>query len=119
MVSLFEEAEKILEGHATDRGLGKERSMKKIVEVFNTLTGKNLTEHDGDIFMVCLKLVRMQRSPQIRDNYIDALNYLVMSHEAIELDDDIRKSLDDYREGRFKQGSIDKLLKDLRSGEDE
>jgi hypothetical protein len=88
MVNLFAEARQILEGHISDRDIGKERSMKKIVEVFNTLTGQNLTEHDGDIFMVCLKLVRMQRAFKVRDNYVDALNYIAMAYESLGVEND-------------------------------
>lgn len=33
-------------------------------------------------------------------------------------DEDIEKSLDDYRHGRFKRGTIEELLKDLNDGEE-
>lgn len=82
MESIIEKAKEIVDGHASDRDLGKERSMKRIVDVFNKLTGKDLTEHDGDIFMVCLKLVRMQLDKVGEDHYVDAVGYLQMAFEA-------------------------------------
>ena len=78
----IEKAKRIVDDHAGDRDSGKERSMKLIVDVFNTLTGNTLTEHDGDVFMVCLKLVRMQRDKGNDDNYIDAIGYLQMASEV-------------------------------------
>lgn len=81
-MSVIETAKQIVEGHATDRDYGKERSMKLIVKTFNTLTGKTLTEHDGDVFMICLKLVRMQRNKSDEDNYVDAIGYLQMASEV-------------------------------------
>ena len=84
--TVIEKARRIVDGHAADRDSGKEsgkeRSMKLIVDVFNTLTGNTLTEHDGDVFMICLKLVRMQRSKSNDDNYIDAIGYLQMASEV-------------------------------------
>ncbi len=84
MESVIEKAKVIVDGHANDRDLGRERSMKKIVSVFNKLTGKNLSEHDGDVFMVCLKLVRMQLDKLGEDHYVDAIGYLQMAFEAKE-----------------------------------
>ena len=81
----MEKAISIVEGHATDRDIGKERSMKRIVAVFNRLTGHTLSELDGDTFMVCLKLVRMQINPNEPDNYVDAIGYIGMASETIEV----------------------------------
>ncbi len=72
----------IVEGHSKDRDIGKERAMKQIVSVFNALTGHELSELDGHMFMVCLKLVRMQRNPSELDNYVDAIGYLGMGGEV-------------------------------------
>ena len=81
---IMEKAIAIVDGHAADRDIGKERSMKKIVEVFNKLTGHELTEREGDIFMVCLKLVRMQVKTNDMDSYVDALGYISMASETVE-----------------------------------
>ena len=59
----------------------KERNMKKIVEVFNSLTGKNLSELEGNLFMVCLKLVRLNREKYHEDSFIDCINYLSLAAE--------------------------------------
>ena len=80
--TVIDVAKQIVEWHKRDRDVGGVRSMKLIVDVFNTLTGNKLTEHDGDIFMVCLKLVRMQRDKGNDDHYIDAIGYLQMASEV-------------------------------------
>jgi hypothetical protein len=82
ITSAIDEAKSVVDGHAKDRDVGKERAMKSVVNVFNALTGKNLTEHDGDIFLVCVKLVRMQRDKKGEDHYVDAIGYLQMAFEA-------------------------------------
>ena len=78
---ILKEARQIIDGHATDRDRGKERSMGQIVEIFNNLTRSNLSEHEGYIFMVVLKLVRMERSPSNIDNYIDGVAYIQLAWE--------------------------------------
>jgi len=78
---IIETAKNIVSGHAEDRDKGEERSMKKIVEVFNALTEHTLSEEDGNIFMVVLKLVRAQRSFNI-DNYVDGIGYLSLAGEV-------------------------------------
>lgn len=79
---IMQKAQEIVAGHSDDRDTGRERSMTKIVEVFNTLTGKDLTEHEGNLFMVCLKLVRAVKDPSNADNYIDMAGYASMAGET-------------------------------------
>ena len=82
ITSAIDEAKAVLEAHSKDRDVGNERLMKQIVTVFNTLTKHNLSEYDGDIFLLCLKLVRMQRDKKGEDHYVDAIGYLQMAFEA-------------------------------------
>ena len=78
----------------------EERSMAQTVQVFNALTGHELTEREGWIFMVCLKLVRaestvrvvssdleeseetIQASESYMDSVLDGAAYLALSGEA-------------------------------------
>ena len=68
------------------RDSGQERSMKRIVHVFEALTGHQLTEVEGWTFMVVLKLCREQTGPDL-DNWIDGAAYMALAAEAVERDD--------------------------------
>lgn len=76
-------------GHMEDRAVtydspGGERSMEKTVIAFNALTGHNLTEEQGWLFMETLKLARSQQGQFKRDNYEDAVAYAALRGEAAE-----------------------------------
>ena len=62
-------------------GDGKERSMAKVVEMFNTLTGANLTTEQGWDFMILLKLVRASQGYK-SDNYVDGSAYFALAGES-------------------------------------
>ena len=64
-------------GHVADRATtydapAGERSMAKTVAAFNALTGHQLTEEQGWLFMETLKMARSQQGQFKRDNYEDA-----------------------------------------------
>ena len=61
---------------------GSERSMQKIVQVFNFLTGHQLTEVEGWRFMMVLKEVRATRNGFHQDSYLDLLAYTALMAEA-------------------------------------
>jgi len=52
----------IVAGEKFDQPDG-ERSMKKTIEIFNTLTGHNLTTSDGWLLRVCSGMVKDQAGP--------------------------------------------------------
>ena len=81
-INVLQEADRIINGNAKDRDFGHERSMPRIVKLYKELTGKEFTEHDGYMFMICLKLIRMQKNPKIADNYIDLAGYAQLASEA-------------------------------------
>ena len=81
-INILKEAERIIKGNSSDTDFGHERSMPKIVNLYKELTGKEFTEHDGYMFMICLKLIRMQKNPKIADNYIDLAGYTQLASEA-------------------------------------
>lgn len=59
-----------------------ERSMPRIVRVFEAITGIRLTEREGLLFMVSMKLVREGRGAPDADDYIDLVNYVALAGEA-------------------------------------
>ena len=63
-----------------------ERSMRCAVDTFNALTGQQLSEREGWIFMVALKLARAQSGKHTRDDYVDGAAYLALACESVELD---------------------------------
>lgn len=63
-----------------------ERSIPKVVGLFNLLTGLKLTPKQGWLFMIALKLVRMQQNPDKSDTYTDLGGYAVLLEEQHKLD---------------------------------
>lgn len=64
----------------------EERSMPAVVKAFTAITGKEMTEHDGLIFMCCLKMVRAcaaveQGKPSL-DSYVDLAAYASLAGEV-------------------------------------
>lgn len=59
----------------------EERSAKQIAAVFNALTGRDLTEQEAWVFMICLKLVRQTRKHQ-EDNIVDLVAYSALLGES-------------------------------------
>ena len=59
-----------------------ERSISKTVIMFNTLTEHGLTEEQGWLFMVCLKMVRAQQGRYRADSYEDGAAYFALAGES-------------------------------------
>lgn len=60
----------------------EERSMGKTVAAFNALTGHSLTEEQGWLFMVTLKMARAQQGHYKDDNYLDGTAYFALAGGA-------------------------------------
>jgi len=67
---------------ASIRDLDGEKSMSTTTDMFNGLTGQMVTEREGWIFMVCLKLSRSQQGRFHEDDYIDAAAYIALAGAA-------------------------------------
>ena len=67
-------------GHLRDHE--QERSMERIVRVFEALTDHKLTEVEGWTFMVVLKLCREQTGTD-PDNWVDGAAYMALASEAV------------------------------------
>lgn len=59
-----------------------ERSIGKTVDMFNTMTGHNLTEEQGWKFMALLKLVRSEQGEYKADSYEDGSAYIALAGES-------------------------------------
>lgn len=69
-------------GKTYDKQQQQERSMGKTVAAFNALTGHKLTEEQGWLFMVVLKMARAQQGEYKHDNYLDGTAYFALAGEA-------------------------------------
>jgi len=75
-------AEQILKERGAERNQSSgERNMEKIVSMFNTLTGNNLSTSDGWKFMILLKIVRAETGQYKQDDYIDGCSYFSLLGE--------------------------------------
>lgn len=63
-----------------------ERSMGATVAAFNAITGHDLTEEQGWLFMEVLKKVRSQQGEYRADNYEDAAAYAALRGECASRD---------------------------------
>ena len=68
---------------ATYEQPGGERSMEKTVKAFNAITGHDLVESEGWLFMAILKMVRGQSTERPhRDSAEDLVSYSALYAEA-------------------------------------
>jgi len=58
------------------------KSMARTVGFFDSLTGKEMTEREGWLFMACVKLSRSQQGQYHEDDYIDAAAYIALAGAA-------------------------------------
>lgn len=65
-----------------DKDSDGERSMGRTVAMFNALTDHELTEEQGWMFMVCLKMVRSQSGKYQADDYVDGAAYVGLAGEC-------------------------------------
>ncbi|UKL14799.1 hypothetical protein C121_66 [Stenotrophomonas phage C121] len=78
----IKEAADTLGNRAAERDVQEERSMKKVVNVFNALHGTNLTEAQGWSFMSCLKMGRAVSGKFRKDDYVDMAAYAALEGEC-------------------------------------
>ena len=76
------EAAATIDLRAAQRDMPSERSMKRTVEAFNALVGQTLTETQGWLFMVLLKLSRAQAGSFHLDDWLDAAAYTALALEC-------------------------------------
>ena len=82
-VDLMGQAAEVLEARAIVRDEDDgERSMKRTVEAFSELTGRNFTEREGWLILLLLKLGRANGGRYHGDDYVDAIGYAALLAES-------------------------------------
>lgn len=83
-ISFLKEASSALKDRASQRDTPEgERSMSRTVALFNAYKGEELlSETDGWVFMVFLKLIRGDQGKFIKDDYVDGAGYMALAGEA-------------------------------------
>ena len=68
---------------ATERDSESERSMAKCIATFNALTGSNMSEYHGWVFMALLKLSRAENNQGCKvDDFVDGAAYIALAGEC-------------------------------------
>ena len=80
--ALLEKAAATMRERSIERDVEKERAMAKTVALFNAQFGTSMTEHQGWMFMVHLKLARAEGGIFREDDYIDAAAYIALAAEC-------------------------------------
>lgn len=81
---ILRQAAQTIDDRAAERDLEQERSMGRTVAAFNSLSGYNLSERDGWLFMVILKAARATSTPTGNpDDYIDLAAYGALAGESV------------------------------------
>ena len=78
---ILKDAEKQIRDRADTRDINEERSSAKTVEIFNAITGNTLTEKEGWIFLISLKLARAEQGKYNPDDYLDLVGYAALLAE--------------------------------------
>lgn len=53
-----------------------------IADIFNAITGRNLTARDAAVFHIATKLARTRTSPTKRDSWVDLMAYAGIAYEC-------------------------------------
>ena len=80
--ALLEKAAATMRERSVERDVEKERSMAKTVALFNAQFGTDMTEYQGWMFMVHLKMARAEGGNYREDDYVDAAAYLALAGEC-------------------------------------
>lgn len=83
-VEILQEAADCIGNRASERDQEEERSMARATNIFNAYrrgTGP-LTETDGWMFMVCLKMARAAQGNFKLDDYVDGAAYFALAAES-------------------------------------
>lgn len=83
-VGILEEAAACIGNRASERDQDEERSMARATAIFNAYRRETgpLSETDGWVFMVCLKLARAVQGNFKLDDYVDGAAYFALAAES-------------------------------------
>ena len=73
--SILSEAHSLVHGDRNSDYGHPYTDYKRTSDIFNAMTGRDLSPWEACLFMVCVKLSRMQHKTK-RDTYVDAAGYL-------------------------------------------
>lgn len=79
-IKTFAECSAIIDLRGSDYG-GIEHNFRKIAVIASLSTGREITAYEVAMVLVATKLARMSGARDKRDNYLDAINYLVFALE--------------------------------------
>ncbi|MGL5583708.1 MAG: DUF6378 domain-containing protein [Cetobacterium sp.] len=96
--AILREAERTIASRASERDTESERSMAATVAAFNAMYGTNLTETQGWIFMVFLKISRSKQGEFKLDDYVDMAAYGALAGESAMPEPQLNLSLGDSSE---------------------
>jgi hypothetical protein len=89
-LSVLREAHGLVHGDRGDTYGPPWEDYGRTADLFNTITGRDLTTVEAVLFMVCVKLSRLGHGHQIglpadrlRDSIVDAAGYLECLHETL------------------------------------
>ena len=57
---------------------------RQIADIFNAITGRDLTAREAALFHVATKLARLSKAPLHHDSYVDAAAYIGIARECAE-----------------------------------
>ncbi|KAF1005432.1 MAG: hypothetical protein GAK28_03184 [Luteibacter sp.] len=81
---ILRQAAQTIDDRAAERDQEQERSMGRAVAAFNALTGHQMSERDGWLFMATLKIARATNTPTGNpDDYIDLAAYGALAGESV------------------------------------
>lgn len=79
---ILKQAIEVMEQKGKDRDVEQERSMARCVKAYNALTGLNLSERQGWLFMVVLKMAR-GATGEVLDDWLDGAAYCALAGETV------------------------------------
>ena len=81
---ILRQAAQTIDDRAAERDQEQERSIGRAVGAFNVITGHNLSERDGWLFMTVLKMARATNTPTGNpDDYVDGAAYIALAGESV------------------------------------
>ena len=81
-VLLLEEAAALTAGDRNKAYGPPVENMQHIADIFNAITGHQLTARDVPLFHVATKLARLYHNPTHRDSHVDCAAYAAIAYEC-------------------------------------
>lgn len=79
---LLAQARETMLERSVERDVEEERAMLSTIKIFAAVCGVELTEYQGWMFMVCLKMARAHGGKFRADDYVDMASYIALAAEC-------------------------------------